>query len=152
MVVDGRKKFSCSCGHEFDFKNELVSHVRGTHGTERVNWICTFCNAKFLDSTSLRHHYRHVHKLLVPDQGARVEVHAIQQLNVIEEEGDEEVVMADALPEQQGDGDVEIVPHDHGIENENVNIQQRIRSAVLEMSSTLTGRLRVTETAMNFIF
>ena len=114
--------------------------------------ICNICKATFPMPRPLRDHYRHVHKLLGQDQGFTVQVQAIEHLHVFEGEGSENVVMADGEEQQQIDGDPEVVADGHEVEHENVNIQQRIRSAVLEMSSILTGRLRVTETALNFIF
>jgi len=118
---------------------------------DRVEWICDDCSASLASSRALRDHYRHVHKFLVQDEGARTRVHRTPQLNEMAHEGGEDVVMSDEI-EAEDTGDLQVAAVCNGANNENVNVQKRLRSAILEMSSTLTGRLKVTDKALNFLF
>ena len=54
MAVDSKTKFSCSCGDQFEFRKQLVSHVHSSHATDRVDWICNICEATFPMPLSLR--------------------------------------------------------------------------------------------------
>ena len=139
---EGGSKCTCSCGFRCDFRKELVTHVSRTHSMDRVEWICDDCSASLASSRALRDHYRHVHKFLVQDEGARTRVHRTPQLNEMAHEGGEDVVMSDEI-EAEDTGDLQVAAVCNGANNENVNVRKRLRSAILQMSSTIIGRLKL---------